>query len=418
MSFGTFLSIDFETANAKRVSACSLGIAKVVDGTISEHRAYLIKPVGEYSPFNIKVHGITPDMTKDAPTFDKLFPLIRDDFENLPILCYSDFDRSVFNALRIYYELALKRDLTFYDVCEYAHDCISGLPNYKLQTVSHFLHLDDFHHHDAEADALQCAQVFLSLSNNSANSHVTVPTHSLFYEANTHSTEAFFTLASALLGKGSVDLEDAYTLQLLLDSVSQRSKLLRCVADMTAVVLEDGIVTTKESAVLCAMLEYALERRNDSQSPPLSDMTKPNWLHIPTTSASNTLPPIPELEIPSCCHPRAKTVPDNYKERWIFVRANPFSTFNGSKVVITGEGTRISRVDAENKVVAVGATLKNSAPTRNTDFCVVLGESPESCSSGKAVQARKLQAQGSPIRILGEDEFIDMLKASIVANME
>jgi len=41
-----FISIDFETANPKRVSACALGYVKVSNCEIVEKNGYLIKPGG------------------------------------------------------------------------------------------------------------------------------------------------------------------------------------------------------------------------------------------------------------------------------------------------------------------------------------------------------------------------------------
>ena len=70
-----FAAIDFETASGTRASACSLGIAVVEGGEIVARREWLIRPPSLYfSPFNIAVHGITPEMVEDAPQFDALWP--------------------------------------------------------------------------------------------------------------------------------------------------------------------------------------------------------------------------------------------------------------------------------------------------------------------------------------------------------
>lgn len=412
----SFIAIDFETANAKRVSACSLGVAKIVDGVISEHHTYLIKPVGGFSPFNIKIHGITPDKTADAPTFDKLFPLLRNEFESFPVLCYSAFDRSVFDALSGYYGLELSHDVVFFDVCEYAHNCLQGLPNYKLPTVSKALHLQDFQHHDAEADALQCAQVYLALMSEGENKKYQEKCRCAIKADNVSWQDTFILFASHIVAKGSIDLEEAYELLMCLDAVAGRNKLLRSIADMADVVLEDGVVTQKESALLCAMLEYAIDSvANESVK---DSSTSAAQLEIPICDTSGDIciyepPPMPELEIPERYLPVMKDIPENYKARWDYVKEHPFTTFASSIVSITGNGNRIGRLCAERKLLDLGATLKNSVPTRNTDFCVVLGQSPNDCSSSKAVRARELQDKGSPIRILDEDEFIEMLKASI-----
>ena len=69
-----FTAIDFETANRYPTSACSIGIVVVQDGEITEEFSHLIKPEPYY--FNkkfIEIHGITPVMVKDAPSFYDLW---------------------------------------------------------------------------------------------------------------------------------------------------------------------------------------------------------------------------------------------------------------------------------------------------------------------------------------------------------
>lgn len=44
---------------------------------------------------------------------------------------------------------------------------------------------------------------------------------------------------------------------------------------------------------------------------------------------------------------------------------------------------------------------------------VVLGIPSERCSTGKIRKAREMQSQGSPIRILCEEEFIELVRASL-----
>lgn len=60
-----FVAVDFETANARRSSACSIGIAAVKGLKVVETYHSLIRPeFGRFSGVNIRIHGITPDMVK------------------------------------------------------------------------------------------------------------------------------------------------------------------------------------------------------------------------------------------------------------------------------------------------------------------------------------------------------------------
>ncbi len=110
-----------------------------------------------------------------------------------------------------------------------------------------------------------------------------------------------------------------------------------------------------------------------------------------------------------------KDIPKHYRERWNYVANHPFTTLSGATIVITGEGEKISRFDAEKYARLLGADIK-SGTTRNTDICVVLGEPPESCTTNKILRAREQKENGSSIVIIDEDAFIELLKTSIAEN--
>lgn len=69
-----FIAIDFETANHLRSSACQVGLAKVENGTVVETRSFYIRPIPDYyETMNIRIHGIRPEQTQDAPSFETLW---------------------------------------------------------------------------------------------------------------------------------------------------------------------------------------------------------------------------------------------------------------------------------------------------------------------------------------------------------
>ena len=133
-AINSFVSIDFETANASRVSACSLGFAKVINGEIVDHCTFLIKPVGGFSPINMMINGITPNKVTDAPTFDALLPTLREKSCGLPLLCFTRFDVSVLEELSAYYCINYSPDLKIYDVCEFARSC----PAFRITGSTHW----------------------------------------------------------------------------------------------------------------------------------------------------------------------------------------------------------------------------------------------------------------------------------------
>ncbi|KMO58183.1 DNA polymerase III subunit alpha, partial [Lacticaseibacillus rhamnosus] len=72
-----FIAMDFETANRKRASACSLALVVVQQNRVVDSFYTLINPQMQFDPQNIRIHGITPDMVQDQPTFDRVWPHIQ-----------------------------------------------------------------------------------------------------------------------------------------------------------------------------------------------------------------------------------------------------------------------------------------------------------------------------------------------------
>lgn len=159
-----FVSIDFETANEKRNSPCSIGIVVVNNGEIIEKVHHLIKPKEmRFMPINIGIHGIRPSMVKDELEFDKVWEKIKHYFnDNLVTAHNASFDISVLrNTLELYnikipsfkYICTMKLSRNFY----------SNLDNARLNTVNNFLG-HKFKHHDALADAIACSNILLKIS--------------------------------------------------------------------------------------------------------------------------------------------------------------------------------------------------------------------------------------------------------------
>lgn len=156
MNTHSFVAIDFETANASEM-ACQVGIVSVKDGEIIEKVSYLIQPPGNhYDDYHIKVHHITPEMTKDAPTFEELWPSISHFFSGAPLVAHKmSTDKRI-----------LLKNLDFYGIM------LMGLPT-TICTCEKFdgKGLSDLciafgmpcdNHHDALFDAECCARFYLN----------------------------------------------------------------------------------------------------------------------------------------------------------------------------------------------------------------------------------------------------------------
>jgi DNA polymerase-3 subunit epsilon len=159
-----FIAIDFETANEKRNSPCSIGIVVVKNGQVVERIHHLIRPMEmRFMPINIGIHGIRPAMVEKEPEFDVVWEKIKHHFYgNLVIAHNASFDISVLRKSAELYDIELP---AFQYICtmKLAKNFYKGIENAKLNTVNDFLGYE-FKHHDALYDALACSNILLNIS--------------------------------------------------------------------------------------------------------------------------------------------------------------------------------------------------------------------------------------------------------------
>mgnify|MGYP001419291694 CR=1 FL=1 len=91
-----FAAIDFETANPRMDSACSVGVVRVVEGEIVSRWHRLIRPDRKWFLFT-DIHGIRWEDVKNEPTFGELWPELKTQLEGAEFLAAhnADFDRMV-----------------------------------------------------------------------------------------------------------------------------------------------------------------------------------------------------------------------------------------------------------------------------------------------------------------------------------
>ena len=158
----SFVAIDFETATRNGNSICQVGIANVEKGEIVSTSVYLVQPPGnEYEQRNISIHGITPDDTADCEDFAAQWRLICDNMEcKIAVTHNSSFDMTVLRKTLDYYQLDYPA-MPFFCSLQLARKVITECMNYQLPTLCETLGIPFEHHHNAKADAVACAEVFL-----------------------------------------------------------------------------------------------------------------------------------------------------------------------------------------------------------------------------------------------------------------
>ena len=156
-----FVAIDFETANAERSSACSLGLVGVYNNAIVNEKHWFIRPTPNYyDSFNTLLHGIDHSHTDSAPTFAELWDEIRPYLENQLVIAHNAaFDISV-----------LRRALndtnfgSFNYLCTFklAQSAFPNLASHRLNVLCSALDIP-LEHHNALDDARACAKIMLNI---------------------------------------------------------------------------------------------------------------------------------------------------------------------------------------------------------------------------------------------------------------
>lgn len=157
--------IDFETANSSRASACSAGVALIIDGKITHTEERKLKPHAScryFDPFNVAIHGIRASDVAREPEFDVqadwLFEMLDAD---LVVAHNAAFDISVLRAVCDLYGMSYP-EFDYFCTCKAAGRLWTNLYDHKLNTLcDHIGHR--FNHHNAEADAEAAGKVLLRM---------------------------------------------------------------------------------------------------------------------------------------------------------------------------------------------------------------------------------------------------------------
>ena len=156
------IGLDFETANWKFGSICSVGLALVEDGNVVETRHWLVKPhesMNWMSWHCTAVHGLTSDDIRDAPEFVEIWPLMSAFIMqgDCVVIHNAPFDlRQLRTALTLY---ALP-GIQFPYVCSLrvSRKTLPQIGSHALDAVAEHLGFT-FKHHDALEDAIACAKI-------------------------------------------------------------------------------------------------------------------------------------------------------------------------------------------------------------------------------------------------------------------
>ena len=158
-----FTAIDFETATSYPGSICSMGIAVVKGGRVTETKEILIRPEPfEFNDYNTMIHGITPEMVFDKPRFCDIWEDVKPLLQNEIVAAHNaSFDigamRAALDCFGIEYPT-----LDYLCTVKLSQKAYPELPGHKLNFMAEVLGME-FNHHRAGDDAYVCAEILIKI---------------------------------------------------------------------------------------------------------------------------------------------------------------------------------------------------------------------------------------------------------------
>jgi DNA polymerase-3 subunit epsilon len=156
-----FFALDVETANSDRASICQIGIAGVrPDNSLVTWSSFVDPATKDWSCS--RIHGITAETVRNAPTFHQLFPQVESMLAGRIVYQHSSFDSGAIAAACRRAGVA-EPSLDWRDSAELARQAwpeLKGRGGHGLASLRRHLNLN-FRHHHAGDDARASAEVVL-----------------------------------------------------------------------------------------------------------------------------------------------------------------------------------------------------------------------------------------------------------------
>ncbi len=158
-----YIVFDVETPNCLNNRISAIGLSVVEGGRLTESRYTLLDPECEFDAFNIRLTGITPEMTEGKPTFKDLWPALASFFESGLLIAHNaPFDMGVIARCLSAYDISWRERVNYACTCRMSRKLMPFLPNHRLDTLCSCLGISLIHH-NAGSDSRACAELLLHM---------------------------------------------------------------------------------------------------------------------------------------------------------------------------------------------------------------------------------------------------------------
>lgn len=156
-----FIAVDLETANPRMSSICQIGVVTFEDGREIGAEVRLVDPRDYFDPYNVAIHGITPDQVRGAPRFSELHGWLCEQTAGEIVACHTHFDRVALAQACGRHSLE-PIPCNWLDTAQVARRAWSEFAQagYGLANLAHHFGIQ-FQHHDALHDARVAGLILL-----------------------------------------------------------------------------------------------------------------------------------------------------------------------------------------------------------------------------------------------------------------
>ncbi len=150
--------VDVETANQARHSICQIGIAFFSGGKMVDGWESLVNPEADFSFWNIRVHGIRPEMVEQAPCWAQIHSKVEELLSGVAVASHTYFDQGALDGACLRDNLPPIVPLKWIDTCGLARQAWPALENHKLPTLARHFGIA-YQSHDALEDARAAGEI-------------------------------------------------------------------------------------------------------------------------------------------------------------------------------------------------------------------------------------------------------------------
>lgn len=370
IKLNNYVVLDIENPNTKADSICSIAFIQVKGGNIIDKKYVLINPEDRFDDINMRVNKITPDMVKDAITFDEFWENNKDIIENSIIIGHAvKYDLSVISKSLMKYNITLP---TLKVVCtQKLAQKYLDISHYKLDQVCDYLNIDLEHHHDALCDTKASLEIFEYINDkygldendiedyNYSESRNRSTGMKIVYSDDTKGLQNLKRIIESIMVDNKIESDEINELNEWLDSNTQLvgNYPFDKIYSIVKKVLEDGAISNSEYNEL---------------------------MH----AFNDFINPINEEKI------------------------NDNLNFQDKIFCLTGTFNSGSKDSIEEKIVNKGG-ICGKGVTSKTNYLIVGGSGSDAWKfgnyGGKVQKAMELKEKGKDIEIIGEEDFLKQL---------